>query len=108
MQRPQPPEPLGGPEFAPETTYLNSAPSGLLPRRTAAALRAAIDESASYGTMGRDYFGPANASRAVFARLVGVPEERVAIGSSVAVHSAFVAATLPEGAEVLVPEGDFS
>ncbi|UQA96152.1 aminotransferase class V-fold PLP-dependent enzyme [Streptomyces halobius] len=108
MQRPEPCASLGGSEFAPETTYLNSASSGLLPARTAAALRAALDESTSYGTMGRDYFGPAAASRAAFARLLDVPEERVALGSSVAVHSAFVAGTLPPGAEVLVPEGDFS
>ncbi|MFE0379675.1 aminotransferase class V-fold PLP-dependent enzyme [Streptomyces inhibens] len=101
-------EPLGGAEFAPETTYLNSASSGLLPRRSAAALRAAIEESASYGTMGRDYFGPPTASRAVFARLLDIPAERVAVGSSVAVQSAFVAASLPPGAEVLAPEGDFS
>ncbi|TJZ51149.1 aminotransferase class V-fold PLP-dependent enzyme [Streptomyces piniterrae] len=108
MQRRDLRKPLGGAEFAPETTYLNSAASGLLPVRTAAALRAALDESASYGTMGRDYFGPAAASRASFARLLGLSEDRVAIGSSVAVHSAFVAGTLPQGAEVLVPEGDFS
>ncbi|MFE1177508.1 aminotransferase class V-fold PLP-dependent enzyme [Streptomyces sp. NPDC058773] len=101
-------EPLGGAEFAPETTYLNSASSGLLPRRSADALRAALTESASYGTMGRDYFAAATASRAAFARLLDVPAERVAIGSSVAVQSAFVAASLPAGAEVLVPEGDFS
>ncbi|GLW13348.1 hypothetical protein Stsp01_00910 [Streptomyces sp. NBRC 13847] len=100
--------PLGGAEFAPETTFLNSASSGLLPARSAAALRAALDESASYGTMGRDYFGAATASRAAFARLVGVPAERVAVGSSVAVQSGFVAGSLPAGAEVLVPEGDFS
>ncbi|MEV0372716.1 aminotransferase class V-fold PLP-dependent enzyme [Streptomyces sp. NPDC050636] len=108
MQRRELRKPLGGAEFAPDTTYLNSASSGLLPARTAAALRAAIDESASHGTMGRDYFGPAAASRAAFARLLGLPEERVAIGSSVAVQAAFVAGTLPPGAEVLVPEGDFS
>jgi selenocysteine lyase/cysteine desulfurase len=101
-------ERLGGAEFAPETTYLNSASGGLLPHRTAAALRAALDESASYGTMGRDYFGPADDSRAAFARLLGIPADRVAVGSSVAVQSAFVAGTLPPGSEVLVPEGDFS
>ncbi|MEW1754279.1 aminotransferase class V-fold PLP-dependent enzyme [Streptomyces angustmyceticus] len=101
-------EPLGGDEFAPETTYLNSASSGLLPRRSAAAVRAALEESASYGTMGRDYFAAATASRAAFARLLDVPAERVAVGSSVAVQSAFVAASLPAGSEVLAPEGDFS
>ncbi|WP_107288377.1 aminotransferase class V-fold PLP-dependent enzyme [Streptomyces sp. NBRC 110611] len=101
-------EPLAGAEFAPETTYLNSASSGLLPRRSAAALRAALDESTSYGTMGRDYFAAATASRAAFARLLGLPAERVAIGSSVAVRSALIAASLPPGSEVLAPEGDFS
>lgn len=87
---------------------MNSASSGLLPRRSAAALLAAVEESASYGTMGRDYFAAPAASRAAFARLLDIPAERVAIGSSVAVQSAFVAATLPPGAEVLAPEGDFS
>ncbi|MFJ9852095.1 aminotransferase class V-fold PLP-dependent enzyme [Streptomyces sp. NPDC101150] len=100
--------PLGGPDFTPETTYLNTAASGLLPRRSADAMRAALEESASYGTMGRDYFGPSAASRAAFARLLDIPEERVALGSSVAVQSAFVAASLPPGSEVLAPEGDFS
>ncbi|MGW1378313.1 aminotransferase class V-fold PLP-dependent enzyme [Streptomyces sp. NPDC002446] len=101
-------EPLGGAEFAPETTYLNSASSGLLPRRSATALRAAIEESASYGTMGRDYFAAPTACRAAFARLLDHPAERVAVGSSVAVFSALIAASLPPGAEVLAPEGDFS
>ncbi|MYT28009.1 MULTISPECIES: aminotransferase class V-fold PLP-dependent enzyme [unclassified Streptomyces] len=99
---------LGGDEFAPETVYLNSASSGLLPARSAAAVTAALAESASYGTMGPDYFGAAARARAAFARLTGVPEERVALGSSVAVQSAFVAGSLPAGSEVLVAEGDFS
>ncbi|MGV4924492.1 aminotransferase class V-fold PLP-dependent enzyme [Streptomyces sp. BHT-5-2] len=99
---------LGGDEFAPETVYLNSASSGLLPARSAAAVTAALAESASYGTMGRDYFEAAARARGAFARLMGVPEERVALGSSVAVQSAFVAGALPPGSEVLVAEGDFS
>ncbi|MFH8406333.1 aminotransferase class V-fold PLP-dependent enzyme [Streptomyces sp. NPDC018019] len=101
-------DPLAGGEFAPLTTYLNTASSGLLPARSAAALRAAVEESASYGTMGLDYFGPSSAARAAFARLVHVAPERVAIGGAVAVHVALIAGSLPEGAEVLVPEGEFS
>ncbi|MFI0264521.1 aminotransferase class V-fold PLP-dependent enzyme [Streptomyces sp. NPDC017056] len=101
-------EPLGGDEFTPLTTYLNTASSGLLPARSAAALRAAAEESASYGTMGQDYFGPAEASRAAFARLMHVPPERVAIGGAVAVHAALIAGSLPHGSEVLFPEGEFS
>ncbi|MCB5907285.1 aminotransferase class V-fold PLP-dependent enzyme [Streptomyces pinistramenti] len=101
-------ESLGGAEFAPEIRYLNSASSGLLPLRAVTAVRAALDESLSYGSMGRDYFGPSAEARAAFARLLGVPADRVAIGSSVAVQSAFLAGTLPPGSEVLAPEGDFS
>ncbi|MFI7100227.1 aminotransferase class V-fold PLP-dependent enzyme [Streptomyces sp. NPDC050161] len=99
---------LGGAEFAPETRYLNSASSGLLPLRAATAVRAALDESLSYGSMGRDYFGSSADARTAYARLLGVPADRVAIGSSVAVRSAFLATTLPPGSEVLAPEGDFS
>ncbi|MEU7486494.1 aminotransferase class V-fold PLP-dependent enzyme [Streptomyces sp. NPDC042319] len=101
-------ERLAGAEFAPETTYLNTPGSGLLPARTIDALRDEAGASASYGSMGRDYFGPAAAARASFARLVGATPDRVAIGSSVAVSTALIAASLPEGAEVLLPEGDFS
>lgn len=49
-----------------------------------------------------------NRSRAAFARLVGVDAERVAVGSAVSTHVGLVAASLPPGAEVLCPEGDFS
>ncbi|MFG2221533.1 aminotransferase class V-fold PLP-dependent enzyme [Streptomyces sp. NPDC048644] len=101
-------ESLGGAEFAPEICYLNSASSGLLPLRAVSAVRAALDESLSHGSMGRDYFGSSAEARAAFARLLGVPADRVAIGSSVAVQSAFLASTLPPGSEVLAPEGDFS
>ncbi|MFD9815809.1 aminotransferase class V-fold PLP-dependent enzyme [Streptomyces sp. NPDC059080] len=105
MQRPTS---LGGAEFAPGTPYLNTASGGLLPARSRAAVCEAVADAATYGTMGRDYFGPAEEARRGFARLLGVPAERVAVGSSVAVLSAFVATTLEPGAEVLVPEGDFS
>lgn len=101
-------ERLGGREFAPGTTYLNTASGGLLPARSIAAVADALEESRSYGTMGRGYFPPAHAARESFARLVGAPARRVAVGGSVSVHVALVAQTLPTGAEVLVPEGDFS
>jgi selenocysteine lyase/cysteine desulfurase len=53
-------------------------------------------------------FADVEASRAAYARLVGVPGHRVAAGASVAVYSGLIAASLPEGAEVLTAEGDFS
>ncbi|AVH61536.1 aminotransferase class V-fold PLP-dependent enzyme [Streptomyces dengpaensis] len=93
-------------EFAPKNTYLNTASTGLLPARSVAAMRAAVESVAA----GRpaDMFADVEAARASFARLVGVPGRRVAAGASVAVYSGLIAASLPQGAEVLTAEGDFS
>ncbi|MFJ4477070.1 aminotransferase class V-fold PLP-dependent enzyme [Streptomyces xanthochromogenes] len=93
-------------EFAPQTTYLNTASTGLLPARTVAAMGEAVAASAAGRTT--DMFGDVEAARATYARLVGVPVRRVATGASVAVYTGLVAASLPEGAEVLVAEADFS
>ncbi|MFJ9906478.1 aminotransferase class V-fold PLP-dependent enzyme [Streptomyces sp. NPDC101152] len=93
-------------EFAPKNTYLNTASTGLVPARTVAAMRTAVQAAAEGAPT--DMFADVEASRASFARLVGVPERRVAAGASVAVYSGLIAASLPEGAEVLTAEGDFS
>ncbi|WP_443063594.1 aminotransferase class V-fold PLP-dependent enzyme [Streptomyces sp. NBC_00663] len=93
-------------EFAAKNTYLNTASTGLLPVRAVTAMRTAV-ESAAAGDP-TDMFGDVEASRAAFARLVGVPAGRVAAGASVAVYSGLIAASLPAGAEVLTAEGDFS
>ncbi|MDF3302165.1 aminotransferase class V-fold PLP-dependent enzyme [Streptomyces tropicalis] len=93
-------------EFAPRTIYLNTASTGLLPRRTVDALSTAV-ESAAAGQP-TDMFADVEAARAAFARLAGVPARRVAAGASVAVYSGLIAAALPAGAEVLTAEGDFS
>ncbi|MFE9406207.1 aminotransferase class V-fold PLP-dependent enzyme [Streptomyces sp. NPDC006530] len=93
-------------EFAPQTTYLNTASTGLLPARAVTAMGEAVAASAA----GRptDMFADVEAARAAYARIVGVPERRVAAGASVAVYAGLVAASLPEGAEVLLAEADFS
>jgi selenocysteine lyase/cysteine desulfurase len=93
-------------EFAPKNTYLNTASTGLLPARTVAAMRTAVEAAAAGDPT--DMFADVEASRASFARLVGVPARRVAAGASVAVYSGLIAASLPSGAEVLTAEGDFS
>jgi selenocysteine lyase/cysteine desulfurase len=53
-------------------------------------------------------FADVEAARASFARLTRVPDRRVAAGASVAVYTGLIAASLPEGAEVLTAEADFS
>ncbi|MEV5884381.1 aminotransferase class V-fold PLP-dependent enzyme [Streptomyces sp. NPDC052020] len=93
-------------EFAPQTTYLNTATTALLPARTVVAMRDAVARAAAGKPS--DMFADVEASRQSFARLAGVPASRVAVGSSVAVYSGLVAASLPEGAEVLTADGDFS
>ena len=48
------------------------------------------------------------AARGAYARLVGVAADTVAIGSQVSPLVALVAAAVPDGATVLVPEGEFT
>ncbi|MEU9189168.1 aminotransferase class V-fold PLP-dependent enzyme [Streptomyces sp. NPDC048484] len=93
-------------EFTPKNTYLNTASTGLLPARAVAAMRAAV-ESVAAGQP-QDMFADVEAARASFARLLGVPDRRVAAGASVAVYTALIAASLPAGAEVLTAEAEFS
>ncbi|MET8676238.1 aminotransferase class V-fold PLP-dependent enzyme [Streptomyces sp. NPDC004647] len=97
---------LAGAEFAPQTTYLNTASSGLFPARSVTALRTAVEDAAA----GKTYegFESVELSRACYARLAGVPVRRVAAGASVAVYAGLIAASLPSGSEVLVAENDFS
>ncbi|MDG4864860.1 aminotransferase, partial [Streptomyces sp. T-3] len=92
--------------FAPQTTHLNTASFGLLPQSGVRALQ----EAAAASAAGRptDLWGDVEASRAAFARIAGVPVERVAVGASITEYTALIAAALPEGAEVLLAEADFA
>ncbi|MCX4822226.1 aminotransferase class V-fold PLP-dependent enzyme [Streptomyces sp. NBC_01142] len=101
-------ETMGGAEFAPDKTYLNTAACGLLPRRTVGAVTALAEELAAGRPGGAGDFSAVTATRQSFARLVGVDEERVAVGGSVSVHVGLIAASLPPGAEVLFPEGEYA
>ncbi|MEU9604324.1 aminotransferase class V-fold PLP-dependent enzyme [Streptomyces sp. NPDC048057] len=98
----------GGSEFTLTSTYLNTASCGVLPRRAVAAITSLVDELAVGRPGGAGDHAVLGASRASFARLCGVAEDRVAAGSSLAVQVALVAASLPAGAEVLFPEGEYT
>ncbi|MGW1654300.1 aminotransferase class V-fold PLP-dependent enzyme [Streptomyces atratus] len=82
-------------EFASQTTYLDTSSCGLLPRRTVDAVKALAESIATGSRSGAGDFESVDAARAGFARLAGVDADRVA-------------ASLPAGAEVLAPEGEFS
>ncbi|WP_406098213.1 aminotransferase class V-fold PLP-dependent enzyme [Streptomyces sp. NBC_01013] len=95
-------------EFAPETAYLNTSSCGLLPRRTVDAVKSLAEANATGRRSGAGDFEAVDRARDGFARLAGVDAGRVAVGSSVAVHVGLIACSLPAGAEVLAPEGEFS
>lgn len=94
--------------FAPVPGYLNAASLGLPPRSVVAAMTDAVASWAAGRATPAEYDGLVNRSRDLYARLVGVDAGRVAVGSQVSVLAGMVAASLPDGAEVLCVEGDFS
>ncbi|MFJ7778182.1 aminotransferase class V-fold PLP-dependent enzyme [Streptomyces yangpuensis] len=95
-------------EFAHSTTYLNSAKCGVVPRSAVVVMKELAEAAGAGIPAGFGDFDRVNRARASFARLVGVDTGRVAVGSAVATHVGLVAASLPSGAEVLCPEGDFA
>ncbi|MFH8250258.1 aminotransferase class V-fold PLP-dependent enzyme [Microbacterium sp. B2969] len=88
--------------------YLAACTVGLPPRAVRDAVIADVAASAAGRPDPASYSALVERSRGHFARLVGVATDRVAIGSQVSPFAALVAAALPDGAEVLAPEGDFS
>ncbi|MEU0538776.1 aminotransferase class V-fold PLP-dependent enzyme [Nocardia sp. NPDC005978] len=94
--------------FAPTVTYLNAASYGLLPTAVADEVAAAeqrrvrgeFDISAVDGIVAN--------CRAALGRLLGVEASRVAIGAHVSQFVGLVAESLPVGANVLLPESEFT
>ncbi|MGW1493384.1 aminotransferase class V-fold PLP-dependent enzyme [Streptomyces sp. NPDC002402] len=101
-------ETLGGAEFAPQMTYLNTSTCGMLPRRAVEAVKLLADELAAGRPGGAGEWSAVTDVRQSFARLSGVDEGRVAVGGSVSVHVGLIASSLHPGAEVLFPEGEYA
>lgn len=95
-------------EFRDPRGYLAVASIGIPPDRAVAALRADLDAWEAADRDPQGYDPVVAATRESYARLVGVPASRVATGSQTSVLTSIVAAAVPDGAEVLMPEGDFS
>ncbi len=81
---------------------------GAPPRETVEALSSDLAAWAEGHRDPASYGEAVERSRAAFARLCSVDVERVAVGSQVSVFAGVVAASLPEGSEVVVVDGDFS
>ena len=94
--------------FAPEGTYLNTASYGLPPRTGWDALQTVLEEWRTGRTSWEGWSEATDGARAAFARLVGCDPARVAIGSTVSGLVGLVAASLPAGTRVIVPDIEFT
>jgi len=94
--------------FSPEGTYLNTASYGLPPQPGWAALQQALDEWRGGRTSWEGWSESTDAARAAFARLVNTDPARVAVGATVSGLVGLVAASLPAGSRVIVPEVEFT
>jgi selenocysteine lyase/cysteine desulfurase len=92
----------------PKTVFLNTASYGLPPDPAWDALQTALDQW-RHGKSDWPVWDEATTeSRRLFARLVGVPEEWVCVSSTVAGLTGIVAASLPEGSNVLGVDLEFT
>ncbi|HET8968240.1 MAG TPA: aminotransferase class V-fold PLP-dependent enzyme, partial [Gaiellaceae bacterium] len=94
--------------WTPAGTYLNTASYGLPPKPAWDGLQAALGDWQEGRTSWEHWGIPGEEARASFARLVGVPVDTVAIGPNVSTVVGLVAASVPDGAHVLVPDVEFT
>jgi selenocysteine lyase/cysteine desulfurase len=93
--------------FDPQPGWLNTASYGLPPRPAWEALQEALGEWRHGLTSWAGWDDSTRRARESFARLVGADVHDLAVGSAVSQLIGLVAAALPDGARVLVPEIEF-
>jgi selenocysteine lyase/cysteine desulfurase len=94
--------------WQPAGVYCNTASYGLPPRPAWEALQSALADWHVGRTSWEAWGESTEASRATFARLVGVDVERVAVGSTVSELVGSIVTALPAGARVAVPDVEFT
>lgn len=94
--------------WEPAGVYCNTASFGLPPRPAWEALQAALADWQGGRTSWEHWGQSTEDARAVFARLVGVDVDRVAVGSTVSELVGSVVTALPPGTRVVVPEIEFT
>ncbi|MGE5830344.1 MAG: aminotransferase class V-fold PLP-dependent enzyme [Micromonosporaceae bacterium] len=92
----------------PQPGWLNTASYGLPPRPAYEAMLAALDDWRAGRTSWEVWDSATARARTAFAGLVGVAADDVAVGAQVSQLLAPIAAALPDGARVLVPEVEFT
>ncbi len=94
--------------WRPAPGYLDTATYGLPPIATVEAGHRALDEWADGSGQWRVWNDAADTARRSFAALVGATPSSVAIGPAASTFLGLVAASLPDTAEVVVAEEDFT
>jgi selenocysteine lyase/cysteine desulfurase len=90
------------------TRYLAACTAGLPTIDTVRALRSDAESWGHGETSPARYQVEIDRARALYAGLVGVGADRVAIGSQASVMAAVLAASVPAGREVVCVDGDFT
>lgn len=94
--------------FDARATYFATATSGLPPRATSEAMTSVLDQWRD-GAINGPAFDPVVArARSIYARLVNADVATVAVGHQVSPMVGLIASSLPDGAEVLTAEGEFT
>ncbi|WP_433538209.1 aminotransferase class V-fold PLP-dependent enzyme [Micromonospora sp. CA-249363] len=94
--------------WKPEPGWLNTASYGLPPEPAWTALQDSLAQWRVGSTSWEGWGDSVQRSRTAFAGLIGVPDTDVAVGATVSQMLAPVAASLPAGATVVVPEIEFT
>lgn len=97
-----------GQEFDVPDGYLNTASIGVPSRAIAGAVERTVTAWRTGAAQPADFDAAVAAGRAGFAALAGVPVDRVAIGATASPLVGLLAAAVPDGARVLVAEGEFT
>lgn len=96
-------------DLAPGSIYLDAATYGLPPRPTVAALDHALRTwQNGTATWASDWEPAGDRSRSLFAQLIGSQEDEIALIPTASVGVGLVAAGLPAGSEILVPDDEFT
>ncbi|MFI5927975.1 aminotransferase class V-fold PLP-dependent enzyme [Micromonospora sp. NPDC051543] len=94
--------------WKPEPGWLNTASYGLPPEPGWTALQDSLAQWRVGSTSWEGWGESVQRSRTAFAGLIGVPDVDVAVGATVSQMLAPVAASLPAGATVVVPDIEFT
>ena len=94
--------------FSPDGIYLNTATYGLPSADVVAAMTEGLDRWRRGVATMNEYDSAVTRSRELAASILGVDHERVAVANQASVFAGLIAASLPDGCRVLVPEGEFT